>query len=95
MVTQAEIVNDLAAMLRDFQGREYSGDIGPQTRFFADLGFASIDAVVLGEMLEDRYGQKFPFFELLTEAKERGDLDLEVGQMAAFLLRYLDGSSES
>ena len=36
----------------NFHGREYSGPIGPETRFFADLGLASIDAVVLGETLQ-------------------------------------------
>jgi acyl carrier protein len=79
------IVADLAALLRDFQGREYSDVIGPDTRFFADLGFASIDAVVLGEALEKRYGQKIPFNRLLADLGQRQAEDFSVGELADFL----------
>ena len=52
-MSESEILADLAGILADFEGREYSGPIEPETRFFADLGLASIDAVVLGETLQD------------------------------------------
>jgi acyl carrier protein len=87
--SQAQIVQDLAAMLRNFQGREYSDEIGPQTLFFGELGFASIDAVVLGEMLEEHYGQKFPYGEFLTSMRDSEVHDIELGQLAAFLHRNM------
>ena len=88
MNTPQEIADDLAGLLRHFGGREYSGPIGPATCFFGDLGFTSIDAVLLGESLEQRYGRKFPFHEFLAEMKQRETPDIEVGQLAAFLHRH-------
>ncbi|MBW3596200.1 MAG: acyl carrier protein [Planctomycetes bacterium] len=83
--TQPEIIDDLAGILREFEDREYSGHIGPETQFFGDLGFASIDAVILGEKLEVYYGQKIPFNKFLAQLMQSGAEDLEVGQLAAFL----------
>ncbi|RUL87435.1 acyl carrier protein [Tautonia sociabilis] len=90
-MSESEILDDLGRVLSDFQGREYSGPIGPETRFFEDLGLASIDAVVLGEALQDRYGRPLPFGELMAELGRREDRDLRVGELAAFLARHLGG----
>ena len=83
------ILEDLGQLLRDFHGREYSGPIGRETRFFADLGLASIDAVVLGETLENRYGRTLPFGDLMAELGQRTDRDLKIGELADFLHRHL------
>lgn len=88
-LTRDRLLSELADVLRNFPGREYSGEIGRESLFFADLGFASIDAVVLGEMLEQRYGRKLPFGELFAELGSRGASDLEIGEMADFLHRHL------
>ena len=87
--SEPEILADVARILADFQGREYSGTIDRQTRFFADLGLASIDAVVLGEMLQEHYGRPLPFGELMGELGSRADRDLSIGELAAFLARNL------
>ena len=87
--TEPDILADLARVFADFQGREYSGPIAPSTRFFADLGLASIDAVVLGETLQERYGRPLPFGDLLAELGRREDRDLTLGELAAFLARSL------
>lgn len=88
-MTAADILADLADLLSNFQGREYSDVITRETRFFGDLGFASIDAVVLGEELEKRYGRRLPFNQLLAESMQRQAEDLEVGELVDFLGRYL------
>ncbi len=88
-MTEPEILNDVARILADFQGREYLGTIDRETRFFADLGLASIDAVVLGEMLQDHYGRPLPFGELMGEIGRREDRDLTIGELTAFLSRSL------
>lgn len=88
-MSESEIMDDLAGILADFGGREYSGPIGPETRFFRDLGLASIDAVVLGERLQERYGRPLPFGELLAEVGGREDRDLSMGELASFLSRHL------
>jgi acyl carrier protein len=87
--TDSIILADLAQVFADFQGREYSGPITPSTRFFADLGLASIDAVVLGETLQERYGRPLPFGELMADLGRREDRDLTLGELAAFLARSL------
>ena len=84
-----DVFREIAQLLRNFEGREYSGEIGPHTRFFDDLGCASIDAVVLGEQLEQHFGQPLPFNELLMDLGQRGATDLEIGELAAFVHRHL------
>ncbi len=81
---------DLEEIFRNFHGREYSGPIGRETRFFADLGLASIDAVVLGEMLESHYGRKLPFGDLMAELGKRTDRDLQLGELVTFLETHLN-----
>ncbi len=76
-------------MLADFGGREYSGPIGRETLFFADLGLASIDAVVLGEELQAYYGRPIPFDQMMAELGRRDDRDLRIGELSAFLARHL------
>ncbi len=91
MSTQAPqaVFDELASILREFPGREYFGTIGRSTRFFDDLGMVSIDAVLLGEKLEERYGRRFPFHELLADLRDRGAEDVEVGELADFIHLHL------
>jgi acyl carrier protein len=83
--SRAEILSDVAGILSDFNGRSYSGTIGPDTRFFADLGLASIDAVVLGETLAAHYSQPLPFGELMADLGRRAERDITVGEVVEFL----------
>ncbi|AMV38762.1 acyl carrier protein [Planctomyces sp. SH-PL62] len=87
--TEPAILADLARVFDDFQGREYSGPLGSDTRFFADLGLASIDAVVLGEALQERYGRPLPFVDLMADLGRREDRDLTLGELAAFLAAHI------
>jgi acyl carrier protein len=87
--SEFEILANLARMLADFQGREYLGPIDRDTRFFADLGLASIDAVVLGEMLQDHFDRPLPFGELMAEIGRREDRDLTIGELTSFLVKNL------
>lgn len=86
---ESDILDDLAQVLSNFQGREYFDAIGSETRFFADLGFASIDAIVLGETLQAHYDRPLPFGELMAELGRRENRDLSMGELAAFLVRHL------
>lgn len=88
--SQNSILADLARILSDFQGREYADPITSETRFFADLGLASIDAVVLGEQLQEHYGRTLPFAELMADLGGRQDRDLGVGELASFLHKHLN-----
>jgi acyl carrier protein len=83
--TRAEILDDVLATLSSRLGVQSSGTIGEQTRFFADLGLASIDAVVLSEALQCHYGRALPFGDLLAEIGRRTERDLTLGELVAFL----------
>jgi acyl carrier protein len=89
-MTTERILSDVAGILRNFNGREYSGDIGPETCFFADLGLASIDAVVLGETLEEHYGRKIPFHLFMADLGRRAVRDIKLGDLVAFLHQHLN-----
>lgn len=88
-VTQDDIFNDVVRTLSELHGHDYSGSVEPGTRFFADLGLASIDTVVLGEALEHRYGRRLPFAELMAELGQRADRDMPVAELVGFLHRHL------
>jgi acyl carrier protein len=92
-VTFDDVMNDLGAVLRNFHGREYSGPITPRTCFFADLGLASIDAVVLGETLEERYARPLPFNDFMADLGRRAVRDVELGELASFLHTHLAGGA--
>jgi acyl carrier protein len=88
--SEEEILQDLSGILRDFNGKEYSGAIGPKTHFFADLGMVSIDAVILAETLERFYNRSFSFNEFLSEVGRHGVRDIEIGELAAFLHQQMN-----
>jgi acyl carrier protein len=85
--SRAEILAELAEILAGFNGRDYSAPIGPETRFFADLGLASIDAVVLGETLEAHYNRPLQFGDLMAELGRKAERDMSVGEVVEFLHR--------
>jgi acyl carrier protein len=89
--TQERIYREIGdVMAKTFPDRDIIASIGPGTRVFGDLGFASIDLIVLGEKLEQFYGRRLPFGPFLTELRNRGADDLELGELVAFLLRNID-----
>jgi acyl carrier protein len=89
------ILDDVRNLLRDFNGKEYSGDIGPETLLFGDIGLVSIDAVILAEALEQFYERQFPFSTFLAEIGREGIGDIRLGRLVAFLHDQITaGSSE-
>ena len=96
MKTPEQVIDDLAGILRSFPDRENLGEINSATRFFDELGFASIDAVILAEKIQEHYRQVFPFREFLDELRSGQDIDIRIGELAAFVHRHLkSGLTES
>jgi len=83
--TRQSILHDLRDLLRDFNGKEYSGDIGLETWLFADLGFVSIDAVVLAETLERLYERQLPFGQFIADLSRERVRDIQLGRLVGFL----------
>src|SRR5262245_55291645 len=72
---------------------EYSGDITEETYLLGDLGFESLDLVVLGTSLQERYG-RLPFSELMAEIGQRELQDVSVGEMVQFITKNLNGKAD-
>jgi acyl carrier protein len=65
---------------------EHDGPIEPGTRFVADLGLESLEIVVLGTLLQQRFG-RLPFAAFLDElgARPVEERDLTVSDLARFV----------
>ena len=87
--SEAEILADLQCVFREALNVDPVAPIEPETRFFADLGLASIDAVVLGEAIQHRLRRSLPFDQLLAELGQREERDLAISELIAFLQRHL------
>ncbi len=86
---KTEILDDITAILSDQLGVQSSGSIDMETRFFADLGLASIDAVVLSEAIQNHYQRPLPFHELMAEIGQRTERDLSIGELVTFVSAHL------
>ena len=60
-------------------------DITWHTRLVQDLGFESIEIVVLGNAIEDLYQQALPFSHFFTEIGEREVQDIQIGELVDFV----------
>lgn len=85
-VILADVLNLLRQLARDW---EYSGEITPDTYLFADLGFESIDAVILASFVQEHYGRPFPFPQLLAEIGQRDVKDLRISELVDFIHQHL------
>ena len=86
--------DDLLAALADvvritFPDRDFPEPVELTTRAFGDLGFASIDLVVLAERLDAHFGRRLPFGAFLKGLRDSGAEDLELGALVAFLQKHV------
>ncbi len=89
-----EIQRDLAAILEARLGLAGLGSLEHETRFFADLGLASIDAVVLGEAIQEHYDRAIPFNLMMADIGSRSERDFAIGELVDFLHIQLAKSGE-
>jgi acyl carrier protein len=82
-----QVLEDVLALIDELSGDwEFDGEITPETRFLADLGLESLDLVVLGTMIQQRYGQ-LPFAEYYAEVGQRPieERDVSVADLVGFI----------
>jgi acyl carrier protein len=82
----AEVLELLNSVVQDW---EFDGQIGADTRVFADLAFESLDLVVLGSKVQERFGQTLPFPQLFAEIGQREVRDLTIGEWVDFIHRHI------
>jgi acyl carrier protein len=84
-VSDSELLVELRCVFRDALGIDPLVPIDRETRFFADLGLASIDAVVLGEAIQRHFARPIPFPELMADLGRREQRDLAIRELIGFL----------
>jgi acyl carrier protein len=78
------VINVLSQLASDW---DYGEPITRETYLFGDLGFESLELVVLGTSLQERYG-RLPFTELLADLGQRPVQDLSVGELVDFIAQH-------
>lgn len=83
---RAEVLDMMSELAGDW---EYSDPITPQTRLLGDVGLESLDLVVLGTAIQERYG-RLPVAEFLAEVGERPvqERDVSVQDLVSFICRH-------
>lgn len=70
------------------QDWDHARPVGADTLLFSELGFESLDAVVLGTAIQEEYQQTMPFVELLADLGQQRR-DLSVGELVDFIDTHL------
>lgn len=89
-VTRTEVWDATTRLLRQLaEDWDYGGEITEETLLFSELGFQSLDAVVLGNTLQERFASPIPFADLLVDLGQRTVNDVTVGEWVDFTYRFL------
>jgi len=70
------------------QDWDYNDPVGPESKLFTELGFESLDAVVLCTAIQEHYQTPMPFAELLAEIGEQ-QRDLSIDELTDFVNAHL------
>ena len=90
-VSKKDIFGTLLGILNHMSNDwEYSGEITPSTFLVADLGFESIDVVVLGTVVQKHYDQSMPFSEFFAEIGQREVRDIRIDEFVEFIYQHLN-----
>ena len=85
-----EVLAGVLELINEMSGDwEYSGEIGLDTYFIADLGLESLEIVVLATMIQQRYG-RLPFPAYFDEIGQRPveQRDVTVADLVAFVCEH-------
>jgi acyl carrier protein len=93
MSSDPQVMAEVTGLVSELAGDwDYEGEVGPGTRFLADLGMESLDLVVLGTTLQSRYGA-LPFSEFLAALGRRPveERDVTIAELVAFVSEHRAG----
>lgn len=80
----ADVLDLMGTLAGDW---DYDGEISQDTLLLSEMGFESLDLVVLGTAIQERYG-RLPFAQLLADIGQRESRDLSVGELVEFIERH-------
>ena len=90
MSLKQEISDKVFSLLQQLANDwEYEGDLGPDTYLFSELGLQSLDVVILGNTLQEHFGQPIPFADLLADIGKRSFNDSKVSEWIEFTHSHL------
>ena len=90
MISKQEVSEKIFALLGKLANDwEYDGEIGPETYLFSELGLQSLDVVILGNTIQEEYGQPIPFSDLLEDIGQRALNDTQVSEWIDFTYDHL------
>ena len=69
---------------------DYPDPVRPESKLFTELGFESLDAVVLCTAIQEHYQTPMPFAELLAEIGQQ-QRDLSIDELTSFVDTHLGG----
>ncbi len=89
-LSKEQLFNDLIGLLNSLsEDWEYSDPISGSTYLIEDLGFESIDIVILCTNVEQHYGRPLPFAEFLAEIGQREVRDIRIDELVDFFHGHL------
>jgi phosphopantetheinyl transferase/acyl carrier protein len=90
--SRQEILNYLLQKMGELtQDWDYPDPVRPESKLFTELGFESLDAVVLCTAIQEHYQTPMPFAELLAEIGQQ-QRDLSIDELTDFVNTHLDGA---
>jgi acyl carrier protein len=94
--TREEVLEYVRTLLKELaRDWDYVEEISGQTLLFRQLGFESLDAVVLGSAIQERYARPLPFAQLFAEIGRDGTRDLSVAELVDFVARHVQTEADS
>lgn len=89
--SQQEILDYLLSLLQELaKDWDYSRAVCPDSLLFSELGFESLDAVVLGTAIQEHYHREMPFAALFASIGEKEIHDLSIAELVQFVDIHLD-----
>jgi len=90
-----EILNYLLQKMGELtQDWDYAEPVSPESQLFTELGFESLDAVVLCTAIQEHYNTQMPFPELLADIGQQ-QRDLSIAELAEFVDTHLNGHAHA
>ena len=91
--SRPEILADVVELIPTVRDDAPSADdvaISDTTMFLADLGWGSLEVVILANAMQDRYEQMFPFVEWFQKIGRQGQQDISIGEWVDFVHGHLE-----
>jgi acyl carrier protein len=93
--TRQEILHYLMQKMAELtQDWDYSEPVRPESLLFTELGFESLDAVILCTAIQEHYKTQMPFAELLAEIGQQ-QRDLSIAELVDFVDTHMGPCAEA